>query len=108
MSSAGVSVTVEIYGRTYQLRAQNDRDVDYVTELARRVHEKMEAVEQSTNTVDSMRVAVLAALNLADEYCILREQYKAQIRELKRERAQLAEMIEKVLKQEQLNSLPDS
>jgi len=57
-------VTVEIYDQTYHLSGQ---DPAHVRELAARVDSKMRAVAAQGRTVDSLRVAVLAALNLADE-----------------------------------------
>jgi len=57
-------VTVEIYDQAYHLSGQ---DPDHVRELAARVDAKMRAVAAQGRTVDSLRVAVLAALNLADE-----------------------------------------
>lgn len=57
-------VTVEIYDQVYHLSGQ---DTDHVRALAARVDAKMRAVAAQGRTVDSLRVAVLAALNLADE-----------------------------------------
>lgn len=57
-------VTVEIYDQTYHLSGQ---DAAHIRELAERVDAKMRAVAAQGRTVDSLRVAVLAALNLADE-----------------------------------------
>lgn len=57
-------VTVEIYDQTYHLSGQ---DAVHIRELAARVDAKMRAVSAQGRTVDSLRVAVLAALNLADE-----------------------------------------
>jgi cell division protein ZapA len=57
-------VTVEIYDQTYRLRGE---DPAYVQRLAEIVDGKMRAVSAQSNTVDSLRVAVLAALNIADE-----------------------------------------
>jgi cell division protein ZapA (FtsZ GTPase activity inhibitor) len=58
-------VTVEIYDQTYHLSGQDVRA--HVRDLAARVDAKMRAVAAQGRTVDSLRVAVLAALNLADE-----------------------------------------
>jgi cell division protein ZapA len=58
------SVTVEIYDQTYRLRGQ---DTDYIHQLANVVDAKMRLVAAQGKTVDSLRVAVLAALNIADE-----------------------------------------
>jgi cell division protein ZapA (FtsZ GTPase activity inhibitor) len=57
-------VTVEIYDQTYHLSGQ---DAAHIRELAALVDAKMRAVAAQGRTVDSLRVAVLAALNLADE-----------------------------------------
>ena len=57
-------VTVEIYDQTYHLSGQ---DAAHIRDLAARVDAKMRAVAAQGRTVDSLRVAVLAALNLADE-----------------------------------------
>jgi len=57
-------VTVSIYDQTYHLRGQN---ADHIRRLADLVDSKMRAVASQGRTVDSLRVAVLAALNLADE-----------------------------------------
>ena len=58
-------VKVEIYGQSYTM--SGDVDEGYVQKLARTVDEKMRAVAEATQTVDSVRVAVLAAMALADE-----------------------------------------
>ena len=58
-------VKVEIYGQSYTL--SGDLDENYVQKLARYVDEKMNAVSEATQTVDSVRVAVLAAMAIADE-----------------------------------------
>jgi cell division protein ZapA len=57
-------VTVEIYDQTYHLSGQ---DVEHIRALAELVDARMRAVAAQGRTVDSLRVAVLAALNLADE-----------------------------------------
>lgn len=57
-------VTVNIYDQTYYLSGQ---DTAHIRALADIVDSKMRAVAAQGRTVDSLRVAVLAALNLADE-----------------------------------------
>ena len=68
---ATTSVSVDIYDQTYHLRAH---DPAYIEKLAATVDSKMRAVSASGNTADSLRVAVLAALNIADELLRLQEQ----------------------------------
>ena len=57
-------VTVAIYDQTYHLRGENPA---YIERLANLVDMRMRAVAAHGATVDSLRVAVLAALNIADE-----------------------------------------
>ena len=66
------SVRVEIYDQAYNLRGS---DPQYIRKLADFVDGKMRTVAQQTATVDSLRLAVLAALNIADEYHILKRKY---------------------------------
>ena len=56
--------TVTIYDQPYHLTGQ---DPDHIRRLAESVDAKMRAVASQGQTVDSLRVAVLAALNFADE-----------------------------------------
>ena len=64
--AAGVVVTVEILGQRYPIRSS--LDTSYVTELATYVDQKMQTAADRISGGDSLRVAVLAALNIADEY----------------------------------------
>jgi cell division protein ZapA len=62
--SESAYVTVQIYDQTYHLSGQ---DLPQIRSLAARVDERMRAVAAHGRTADSLRVAVLAALNLAEE-----------------------------------------
>jgi cell division protein ZapA len=68
------AVAVEIYDQIYHLRGT---DPAYIEQLAHVVDTKMRAVSAHGNTVDSLRVAVLAALNISDELETLRQRYEA-------------------------------
>jgi len=63
------SVRVEIFDQAYNLRGS---DPDYILKLADYVDAKMRAVAEQTNTIDTVRLAVLAALNIADEFHLLK------------------------------------
>jgi len=65
MNEQGRVVPVEIQGQRYPIRST--LDPDYVARLATYVDEKMRAAADATPTGDSLRLAVLAALNIADE-----------------------------------------
>jgi cell division protein ZapA len=68
------AVSVDIYDQIYHLRGV---DPAHIERLAALVDEKMRAVAAHGSTVDSLRVAVLAALNIADELIALRSRYDA-------------------------------
>src|SRR5438132_14006015 len=63
------AVRVEIFDQAYNLRGS---DAEYIIKLAEYVDGKMRAVAEQTNTIDTARLAVLAALNIADEYHLLK------------------------------------
>lgn len=58
-------VTVEIHGQRYAVKS--DLDQAYITELATYVDQKMTLAADELSSADSLRIAVIAALNLADE-----------------------------------------
>ncbi len=68
--ASNASVRVEIFDQAYNLRGS---DPEYILKLAEYVDSKMRAVAEQTNTIDTVRLAVLAALNIADEYHLLRK-----------------------------------
>jgi len=90
-------IRVEIYDQIYHIGGELDEA--YVQELARYVDTKMREVAAATQTVDSLRVAVLAALAMADELHTLRQEHH-EIERTLRERAQRClTLVERALKQ---------
>ena len=73
-SSPSTTIHVEIFGQTYTVKA--GADPGYVEELAAHVDAQMHEVSKTAGAVDSVRVAVLAALNIADECFRLRRQVR--------------------------------
>jgi cell division protein ZapA len=65
------TVTVEIHGQLYPIRS--GLDPAYVAKLASYVHEKMELAARETTAGETLKLAVLAALNIADECFRLRD-----------------------------------
>ena len=59
------SVEVYIYGQKYVIRSESSEE--YVKEVASLVDRKMREVAQRGSSVSTLNVAVLAALNIADE-----------------------------------------
>lgn len=72
MSPDARLVQVEIFGQTYRLRA--DEDPEYVTTLASFVDGRMREVARQSTAVDTLKVAVLTALNIADEHMRLKRE----------------------------------
>jgi cell division protein ZapA len=64
-------VPVFIQGQRYPIRSA--LDPAYIAELAAYVEEKMKAAAESGTAHDTLRLAVLAALNIADEMFRCRE-----------------------------------
>ena len=92
------SVRVEIFDQAYNLRGS---DPDYILKLAEYVDGKMRAVAEQTHTVDTVRLAVLAALNIADEYHLLkRNQDNGTVEYLKRANS-LANALDEILREKQ-------
>lgn len=66
------SVKVDIFGKTYTLKG--DADPDYVQKVAAFVNERMNEVAGGSSVTSTTKVAILAAVNIADE--LFREQQK--------------------------------
>jgi len=81
-------VHVEIFGQTYAVRAGSDPG--YVERLAAYVDGQMQEISRSGGAVDSVRIAVLAALNIADECFRLRGQLEEAERGTRAEAQKLA------------------
>ena len=91
--SSNGSVRVEIFDQGYNLRGS---DPEYILKLAAYVDAKMRAVAEHTQTVDTSRVAVLAAINIADEYHLTRGKPEA-MPDLKQRAKHLSHALDEVL-----------
>ena len=56
---------VTIFGQSYALRS--DQDPEYVRKLADYVDRKMREVAERTHTAETLKIAILATLNITDE-----------------------------------------
>ena len=86
---------VRIFGATYHVRGSDDSG--YLQELADLVDDKMREVSQYVATGDTARIAILAALNLADELFQIRERQEGERVEIKEKVAELAEELTQAL-----------
>ena len=90
------TIRVEIYNQTYNIRS--DGENDYILRLAEYVDGKMREISSGTLTVDSLKVAILAALHIADEYHQLKSSQENSDAQLASRSAECAEMLDRVLK----------
>ena len=90
------TIRVEIYNQTYNIRS--DGDSDYISELADYVDSRMREISSGTLTVDSLKVAILAALYIADELHRLKNVHEQADEQLASRSAECAEMLDRLLK----------
>ena len=90
------SIRVEIYNQTYNIRS--DGDNDYIVRLAEYVDTKMREISSGTMTVDSLKVAILAALHIADEFHQLKLQSEQIDAQLAARSAECADMLDRVIR----------
>jgi cell division protein ZapA len=88
---------IEIYDQVYNLNSEQDEA--YLRELAAYVDGKMRSIAESTHMVDSLKVAVLAALNIADEMFTVRQRHQEMEGPLRKRVEKCVAMVEKALEQ---------
>ena len=84
-------IQVEIYGQSYSIKA--GANPDYIKNIAGFVDKKMREISAGTPTIDSLKIAVLAALNITDEFF----QLKMKTQDVDREIEQRAERMKQIL-----------
>ena len=89
---------VVIYNQTYTLRSTHDSE--YIQELAGHVNKRMNEIARATMTVDSLRVAILAAIQIADEFYQSRREMKETEEEIADRSAKYAELLDQFLRSE--------
>jgi len=95
-SSGSPTIRVEIYNQTYNIRS--DGDTEYIIQLAEFVDSRMREISSGTLTVDSLKVAILAALHIADELHRLKNMHEQADSQLAARSSECAEMLDRLLK----------
>jgi len=85
-------VEIKVFGQTYTVKT--DAEEDYIQKVARYVNEKMDEVLRKTKSVSTLNVAILTALNIADDLLKEREKKEAFLREVETKSKDLAEKID--------------
>jgi cell division protein ZapA len=94
-SQDGNVIPVTIQGQQYPIRTA--LEAEYVQQLAAFVDEKMRVASDTTPSSDSLRLAVLAALNIADELFRCRSATELRNGELAERTGELERLLDRVL-----------
>jgi len=89
-------IRVVIYDQEYFMRG--DLNQEYIQKLAQYLDAKMRSIAERTRTVDSLRVAILAALNVADEYHQLKARYEQVTQDMDQKVGECTEALDQILK----------
>jgi cell division protein ZapA len=92
---ATTNTPVEIFGAVYNVRGTDD--TGYLQGLANLVDRKMREVAQHASTADTARIAILVALNFADELFRIQKQQEGERGEIREKVAALAEELTQAL-----------
>lgn len=74
-------VTVEIYGESYAIKG--DAEIERIERVAALIDDKMRRTARSNPQLSTTKIAVLAALNIADEFLRLEQDYRQLVEMLK-------------------------
>ena len=86
---------VEIFGEVYHVRGSDENG--YLQSLADLVDRKMREVAQHASTTDPSRIAILAALNMADELFRIQKRQEGERIEIREKVAELTEELSRAL-----------
>ena len=95
MPDSGRVIPVDIQGQRYPIRSS--LEPEYVARLATYVDEKMRAAGDTAPTGDALRLAVLAALNIADELFRCRDANRDKDGRLAERAEELERLVDRVL-----------
>ncbi len=84
MSEKKCKVTVEIFGETYALKS--DGESERVVQVAAMLDQRMKIIARSNSRLSPAKIAVLAALNIADEFLRLERDYQQLVQMVKEEK----------------------
>jgi cell division protein ZapA len=96
-------VEIKVFGQTYTVKT--DAEEDHIQEVARYVNEKMDDVLKKTRSISTLNVAILTALNLADDLLKEKEKREDLLREIEMKSKDLAEKIDLRLNGEELEKV---
>ncbi len=74
-------IQIDIFGQVFRVAAGDAAD-DYIQRLASYVDERMKSITETTKSTSFNRIAVLTALNIADDLLKLQDRYESASRVL--------------------------
>ena len=83
MKAESKPIKVSIFGKDYEVKGNTDEK--YIEDLANYVDSIMRDISKRSSSFSSGNIAILAALNIADEMFRERQQFKEYIEELEKE-----------------------
>lgn len=86
------TVEIKVFGQTYTVRT--DAEEEHIHAVAKYVNDKMEEILRKTRSVSSVNVAILTALNIADDLLKEKEGRAALLKEVGTKSKDLAERID--------------
>ena len=96
MAKDAEGIRVVIFDQEYYVRG--DLDEAYIQKLGEFLDAKMRAIAGRTRTVDSLRIAVLAALNIADEFHQIKARYEEKTKRVDEKVEECSQMLDQFLK----------
>lgn len=86
-------ITVDIFGTQYNIKG--DVEADYIQALAKYVNDRMLEVSQQLSTSNSTKVAILAALNIADEFAQYKENSESGMSKVEKRTQHIITLLDK-------------
>lgn len=95
MAKDAEGIRVIIFDQEYYVRG--DLDEAYIQKLGEFLDAKMRAIAGRTRTVDSLRIAVLAALNIADEFHQIKARYEEKTKRVDEKVEECSRLLDRFL-----------
>jgi cell division protein ZapA len=93
-------IDIKVFGRTYKIKVKGEEDEEYISRLTSYVDQKMQEIAVKSRSEDSTKIAVLAALNIADEYFLSRMRLDKVDERIERMEAEIATVESNLFKDE--------
>jgi cell division protein ZapA len=93
-------IEIEVFGRSYKIRVKGEEDEKYISRLTSYVDQKMQEIAVKSRSADPTKIAVLAALNIADEYFLSQKRLEQVDEGIDRIEAEIASVESNLFKDE--------